>query len=138
MDEIKLTLAQLLSLYMGGRPVGTRDYNEQEEDFFNSYGSLFFIDFNKVPKERRRDAEILNFRTLSGSIELQYPELKKIKKLCSAYIKKFPTFYDNKDNPKIINSEEYKVMTKDLMKKAREVLGKEEKFTVKNLNKFCR
>ena len=62
---------------------------------------------------------------------MQYPELKKIKKLCSAYIKKFPTFYDNKDNPKIINSEEYKVMTKDLMKKAREVLGKEEKFTVK-------
>lgn len=138
MDEIKLTLAQLLSLYMGGRPVGVRDYNEQAEEFMDNYGALFFIDFTKVPSERRKDAEILNFRTMSGSIELQYPELKKIKKLCSAYIKKVPTFYDNKNNPEIINEEEYKAMTKEIMKKAREVLGKEEKFTVKNLNKFCR
>lgn len=138
MDQIKLTLAQLLSLYMGGRPVGIRDYNEQAEDFFNNYGALTFVDYNKIPLERRKDAEILNFKTLAGTIELQYPGIKKIKKMCSAYIKTVPTFYGNKDNPKILQSEDYKRMTKELMKEAREQLGSEEKFVVKNLNKFCR
>lgn len=138
MDEIKLTLAQLLSLYMGGRPVGTRDYNEQAEEFIYNYNSLIFIDFKKIPAGSRHKAEVLNFRTMSGSIELQYPEIRKVKKMCSEYIKRIPTFYDEKSNSKIIESEEYKIMTKELMKKAREALGKEEKFTVKNLNKFCR
>lgn len=138
MDQIKLTLAQLLSLYMGGRPVGIRAYNEQAVEFYDNYGLLSFIDYNIVPNGRRKDAELLNFKTLSGTIELQYPELKKIKKLCSAYIKKVPTFYGNKDNPKVIEDEEYIRMTKELMKEARKVLGANERFTVKNLNKFCR
>ena len=140
-NEVKLTLQQLLSLYTGGRPVGIRDYGEQYQDFFTHYGILSYIDENKFVGSARKEAEKMNFKNMIKSIELQYPALRKSKEfreLYKEYIKTVPNLYDNVHNDVYINDSEYQILSQKLMKKAREILGSDKKFVVKNLKAFTR
>jgi len=140
MNEIKITLQQLLSLYTGGRPVGVRDFSEQYEEFFANYSALSYIKAYKVEgKKQLKEADKINFKNMLTTIEFQFPKIKKIKKLCKEYASKVPTLYDgNEDDEKILESEEYKELTRALMKEAREVLGNEKHFVIKNLKAFGR
>ena len=138
MNEIKVTLPQLLSLYTGGRPVGIRSYSEQYDEFFENYGQLMYIDLLKFKGKQLEEAEKLNFRNLSSTIELQYPALKKVKKTCKEYMKKVPAMYDDNADENIIQNVEYRKITTELMKETRKALGKDSKFVVKNLRAFSR
>lgn len=140
-DEVKLTLQQLLSLYTGGRPVGIRDYGDQYNEFFEFYGQLSYLDENKFNGSARKEAEKLNFKNMIKSIELQYPALKKSKEfreLYKEYVKKVPNLYDNVYNDMSLNHCEYQFLSQKLMKKAREILGSDKTFVVKNLKAFTR
>ena len=138
MDQIKVTLQQLLSLYTGGRPVGVRDYSTQYEEFFENYGLLMHLNLLNFNGKQLQEAEEINFKNMLASIELQYPQLKKLKKMCKEYIKKVPAVYDDQADSKILEDEEYKEMTTRLMKAARKVMGKDTKFIVKNMRVFSR
>lgn len=138
MSEVKVTLAQLLSLYMGGRPVGVRAYEEQSDEFYVNYGNLMYLDLHKFSGKQIEEAERLNYKNLIATIELQYPALKKVKKICKEYMKKVPAMYDDNADEKIIKDEEYKKQTTYLMREARRVLGKDEKFVIKNIKAFSR
>lgn len=138
MNEIKITLQQLLSLYTGGRPVGVRDYNEQHEEFFTNYALLKIIKPIALKGEQLKTADNINFKNLTTTIEFQYPEIKKIKKLCKEYIKEIPAMYSEEADEEILKSEKYVALTNNLMKEARSVMGKNTKFVVKNLKAFSR
>ena len=138
MEQIKVTLQQLLSLYTGGRPVGTRDYDVQLEEFLSNYEKLMYLNLSKFKGAQYRETEEFNFKNMSFSIELQYPCLKKIKKLCKEYIKKYPALYEENFNKNILNSGEYQRTAKQLMQEARKVVGKDTKFVVKNIKAFSR
>lgn len=140
-DEIKLTLQQLLSLYTGGRPVGIRDYGEQYHEFFDFYARLSYLDLHKFTGSALKEAEKLNFNNMIKSIELQYPVLKNSKEfreIYKEYMKKVPNLYDNVYNDMHLNHLEYQFLTQRLMKKAREILGSDKTFVVKNLRAFTR
>ena len=140
-NEVKLTLQQLLSLYTGGRPVGIRDYGDQYQDFFTHYGILSYIDINNFEGAQRKKADQLNFKHMIECIDLQYPELKKskeFKSLYKEYIKTVPNLYDNVHNDMYINNSQYQILSQRLMKKAREILGSDKYFIVKNLRAFSR
>lgn len=138
-EELKLTLQQLMSLYTGGRPVGIRDFIVQYEEFYNHYNQLMYLDLFKFEGKQKLEAEKLNFKNLIATIDLQYPQLKKSKKLrelCREYVKKVPTLYSDKISENIINHGEYQILGQKLMKEARSVLGSQKYFTVKNLKAF--
>lgn len=140
-DEVKLTLQQLLSLYTGGRPVGIRDYGDQFNEFFDFYGQLSYIDEKKFSGSALKEAEQLNFDNMIKSIELQYPALKKSKEfreLYKEYVKKVPNLYDHVHNDMSLNHLEYQFLSQKLMRKAREILGSDKIFIVKNLRAFSR
>ena len=138
MNEVKLTLQQLLSLYMGGRPVGTRDYSTQCEEFLDNYSKLMYINLVKFRGAQHKESEEFNFKNVSFSIELQYPAIKKIKKLCREYMKNVPVMYETESDKNILDSKEYKILTNNLLKEARKAMGKENKFVVKNIKAFSR
>jgi len=138
MQEVKLTLQQLLSLYTGGRPVGTRDYSTQCEEFLDNYAKLMYLNLIQFKGNQHKESEEFNFKNMSFSIELQYPAIKKIKKLCKDYIKKVPVMYESDSDENILNDQEYKTLTNNLLKEARKVMGKENKFVVKNIKAFSR
>ena len=138
MNEIKITLQQLLSLYTGGRPVGTRNYNEQHEEFFTNYALLKHIRTVGLDSDKLKAADPINFKNIATTIEFQYPEIKKIKNLCKEYIKEVPAMYSDKADENIIKSEAYITLTNNLMREARKVMGKKTKFVVKNLKDFGR
>lgn len=138
MNEIKITLQQLLSLYTGGRPVGTRDYNEQNEEFFTNYALLKQIKTVGLESTKIKAADSINFKNVVTTIEFQYPEIKKLKKLCREYIKEVPAVYSDEGNEEILKNERYLSLTNNLMKEARKVMGKKTKFVLKNLKDFGR
>ena len=138
MNELKITLQQLLSLYTGGRPVGTRNYNEQNEEFFTNYALLKQIRTVGLDAKQAKVADSINFKNVTTTIEFQYPEIKKIKKLCKEYIKEVPAMYSEEADENILKNEEYIVRTNSLMKAARKVMGKKTKFVVKNLKDIGR
>lgn len=140
-DEVKVTLQQLLSLYTGGRPVGIREYGVQYDEFFQFYGMLSFLDEKKFSGLGLKEAERMNFRNMIQSIELQYPRLKQSKEfreIYREYVKKVPNLYDNVTNDMYLNNGEYQILTQRLMKKAREILGGDKYFVIKNLRAFSR
>ena len=134
--EVKVTLQQLLSLYTGGRPVGTIDFIVQYEAFFKNYGQLMYIDYLKLSGKDCIEAEKFNFKNLIMTIDEQFPKLKESSNFCKAYneyVKRVPTLYDSKSKEVMINGCEYQMLGKRLVKAAREVLGNERYFVVKKI-----
>lgn len=134
--EIKVTLQELLSLYTGGRPIGTRDFIEQYEDFFTNYGQLMYIDILKYTGKKMIKIEEKNFENMIAAIDKQYPELKKSEKFCALYNEykeKVPALYSDEAKDVMINGLEYQWLGKRLVKEARNILGSQKTFVVKNI-----
>lgn len=141
MAEVKLTLQELLSLYTGGRPVGTRDFDIQYKEFYDNYGAIMGVDFNTPKGQAIKDNERYDIVGLVKKLDASFPQLKKSEKfreICKDFIKRSPTLYGYKVNAMIINYNEYQIYGQRLMKEARSILGSEKYFVVKNQKKSGR
>ena len=141
MEDVKLTLQELLSLYTGGRPIGTRDFEVQYKEFFENYGLIMGIDYN-TPKGRAiKENQRFDIQKLVTKLNRSFPELKKSERfyaLCKEFIKRAPTLYDYRTHPVVINDLEYQFAGQRLMKEARAILGGDKYFIVKNQKKSSR
>ena len=141
MADVKLTLQELLSLYTGGRPVGTRDFEIQYKEFFENYGAIMGVDFNTPKGQAIKENERYDVVGLVRKLDSQFPQLKKSEKFCKVcreFIQRSPTLYGYKVTPMIINYNEYQIYGQRLMKEARAILGSEKYFVVKNQKKSGR
>lgn len=132
MKEVKISLQELLSLYTGGRPFGITDISKQRANFVKNYNRLIGVVPAKGDKKETKKSRNENLRNIVMNIEQQYPEIKKIKKACKAYMTKYPALYDEACAENTISFNAYQWDSNALVKEARSVLGSAKEFTVRN------